>query len=111
VNDIFAHIMQIRPVKVTVAFRELAEGALWRCDGGEPAPAALLTCDFRRGRPPEQRARLAQALIDACVWVGRFPLAPRESGERKFARLDSYHRLIEEQSATTSLCITAKIAR
>jgi hypothetical protein len=27
----------------------------------------MLTCDIRRGRPPEQRAALAQALIDACV--------------------------------------------
>ena len=37
------------------------------CGDGEPEPAAMLTCDIRRGRPPEQRAALAQALIDACV--------------------------------------------
>src|SRR6266404_5953906 len=33
---------------------------------GVPEPAALLSCDIRRGRPSEQRAELAQALIDAC---------------------------------------------
>jgi len=38
--------------------------ALWR---RPPEPAACISCDVRRGRPPEQRAKLAQALIDACV--------------------------------------------
>jgi isoquinoline 1-oxidoreductase subunit alpha len=37
------------------------------CGAGEPEPAALLSCDIRRGPPPEQRAELAQALIDVCV--------------------------------------------
>jgi hypothetical protein len=27
----------------------------------------MIVCGVRRGRPPEQRAELAQALIDACV--------------------------------------------
>jgi len=66
-GDIFAHIMQTTPGKVTVAFRELAEGGVWHCGDGEPQAAAMLTCDIRRGRPPEQRAKLAQAFIDACV--------------------------------------------
>ena len=59
--------MQTTPDLVTVAFRELGEGGVWCCSAGEPEPAALLSCDIRRGRPPEQRAELAQALIDACV--------------------------------------------
>jgi phenylpyruvate tautomerase PptA (4-oxalocrotonate tautomerase family) len=66
-GDIYAHIMQTAPDLVTVAFRELGEGSVWRCGTGEPEPAALISCDVRRGRPPEQRAELAQALIDACV--------------------------------------------
>jgi phenylpyruvate tautomerase PptA (4-oxalocrotonate tautomerase family) len=66
-GDIFARIMQTTPDMVTVAFRELSEGGVWRCGNGEPEPAALLMCEIRRGRPPEQRAELAQALIDACV--------------------------------------------
>jgi phenylpyruvate tautomerase PptA (4-oxalocrotonate tautomerase family) len=66
-GDIFARIMQTTPDMVTVAFRELGEGGVWRCSAGEPEPAALLSCDIRRGRPPEQRAELAQALIEACV--------------------------------------------
>ena len=40
---------------------------MWRCGAGAPEPAAQLSCDIRRGRSPEQRAELAQALIDACV--------------------------------------------
>ena len=66
-GDQFARIMQTTPDMVTVAFRELGEGGVWRCGAGQPEPAALLSCDIRRGRPPEQRAELAQALIDACV--------------------------------------------
>jgi phenylpyruvate tautomerase PptA (4-oxalocrotonate tautomerase family) len=66
-GDIYAHIMQTAPDLVTVAFRELGEGSVWCCGTGEPEPAALISCDVRRGRPPEQRAELAQALIDACV--------------------------------------------
>ena len=63
----YALIMQTKPELVTVAFRELGEGGVWCCTAGEPEPAALLSCDIRRGRPPEQRAELGQALIEVCV--------------------------------------------
>ena len=66
-GDQYARIMQTTPELVTVAFRELGDGGVWCCGTGEPEPAALLSCDIRRGRPAEQRAELAQALIDACV--------------------------------------------
>jgi phenylpyruvate tautomerase PptA (4-oxalocrotonate tautomerase family) len=66
-GDKYARIMQTKPDLVTVAFRELGEGGVWCCSAGEPEPAALISCDIRRGRPPQQRAELAQALIDACV--------------------------------------------
>jgi phenylpyruvate tautomerase PptA (4-oxalocrotonate tautomerase family) len=66
-GDQYARIMQTTPELVTVAFRELAQGGIWCCGTDEPEPAAVLSCDVRRGRPPAQRAELAQALIDACV--------------------------------------------
>ena len=66
-GDLYARIMQTTPDMVRVAFRELGEGGVWHCGAGEPEPAACISCDVRRGRPPEQRAKLAQALIDACV--------------------------------------------
>jgi phenylpyruvate tautomerase PptA (4-oxalocrotonate tautomerase family) len=66
IGRLFAEIMQTTPDLVDMTFRELGEGSLWR-GGGEPQPAAILSCDIRRGRPPEQRARLADALADACV--------------------------------------------
>jgi phenylpyruvate tautomerase PptA (4-oxalocrotonate tautomerase family) len=68
-GDTFARIMETTPDFVTVAFRELGEGGVWRCGAGEPEPAALLACDIRRGRPPGQRAELAEALIEACVQI------------------------------------------
>jgi phenylpyruvate tautomerase PptA (4-oxalocrotonate tautomerase family) len=64
---IYADVMQTASNKVTIAFRELEEGSLWRCGVGEPTTAAVLMCDIRRGRPAEQRARLAEALVAACV--------------------------------------------
>jgi phenylpyruvate tautomerase PptA (4-oxalocrotonate tautomerase family) len=63
----YARIMQTTSDLVTVAVRELGEGGVWCCSAGEPGPAALLSCDIRRGRAREQRAELAQALIDVCV--------------------------------------------
>jgi phenylpyruvate tautomerase PptA (4-oxalocrotonate tautomerase family) len=66
-GDSYARIMQTTSELVTVAFRELGDGGVWGCGGGEPEPAALISCDIRRGRLPQQRAELAQALIDACV--------------------------------------------
>jgi phenylpyruvate tautomerase PptA (4-oxalocrotonate tautomerase family) len=57
----YARFMQTTPDMVTVTFRELGEGGVWRCRAGEPEPAAVLSCDIRRGRPPKQRAELAEA--------------------------------------------------
>lgn len=66
-GDIYADVMQTTPDLVDVTFRELKEGNVWRCAEAGPVPAAVLTCDIRRGRPAEQRARLAEALMAACV--------------------------------------------
>jgi phenylpyruvate tautomerase PptA (4-oxalocrotonate tautomerase family) len=66
-GELYARIMETNPGRVRVAFRELPEGSLWHCGEGEPKPGAVLLCDVRRGRSPEQRAELAQALVDACV--------------------------------------------
>src|SRR5580658_3535300 len=66
-GDLYAEIMQTTPDLVDVTFRELGEGGVWRCRAGEPSPAAVLSCEIRRGRPPEQRTRLAEALHSACV--------------------------------------------
>src|SRR5580704_3658559 len=66
-GNIYADVMQTTPNKVAIAFRELETGSLWLCGAGEPTPAAVIMCDIRRGRPAEQRARLAEALVAACV--------------------------------------------
>ena len=65
-GDHYARIMQTTPDMVRVSIRELGEGGVWHCGAGEPEPAACISCDVRRGRPPEQRLKLAQALVDAC---------------------------------------------
>ena len=63
---IYADLMQVNVRRISVAIRELKDG-VWRCTDDEPYAAALLMCDIRRGRSPEQRSKLAEALVDACV--------------------------------------------
>lgn len=67
-GDIYADVMQASVKRITVAIREL-DGGVWRCSETDPYPAALLMCDIRRGRPAEQRSRLAEKLIGACIDV------------------------------------------
>jgi len=61
--DLFADIMQTTQDKVVVGFNELSEGSLWRCSDDVLHPGAVLRCDIRRGRPPHQRACLAEASL------------------------------------------------
>lgn len=68
-GEIYAQTMQANVKRISVAIRELTGGGIWRCTEAEPYQAALLMCDIRRGRPAEQRARLAEALIGACVEI------------------------------------------
>jgi phenylpyruvate tautomerase PptA (4-oxalocrotonate tautomerase family) len=66
-GGLYAEIMQTTPTIVKVAFRELGADNLFRCgapDGGVE-PVVVGQCEIRRGRPTEQRARLAAALVAA----------------------------------------------
>jgi phenylpyruvate tautomerase PptA (4-oxalocrotonate tautomerase family) len=65
-GEIYADVMQASVKRISVAIREL-DGGVWRCTDDDPYPAALLMCDIRRGRPAEQRSRLAEALVGACI--------------------------------------------
>jgi phenylpyruvate tautomerase PptA (4-oxalocrotonate tautomerase family) len=60
----YARLMQTTPHRVSVGFRELTNGSLWRCADGDPVPGVVLMCDIRRGRPTEWREQLAVALLD-----------------------------------------------
>ena len=68
-GETYGRIMETSADRVTVAIRELPDGSLWHCSSEEPEPGAMLMCDIRQGRPAEQRAELALALIDACVEI------------------------------------------
>jgi phenylpyruvate tautomerase PptA (4-oxalocrotonate tautomerase family) len=68
-GGVYAEVMDTSPEIVTVAIRDLGEGGVWRCTGGEPVPSALLMCDVRRGRPVETRAELCRRLVAACEEV------------------------------------------
>jgi phenylpyruvate tautomerase PptA (4-oxalocrotonate tautomerase family) len=63
----YADAMQTTPDLVNVAFRELGEGNIWNCGSNPPRPSAVLSCEIRRGRPPEQRERLGKALMAVLV--------------------------------------------
>jgi phenylpyruvate tautomerase PptA (4-oxalocrotonate tautomerase family) len=67
-GTLYAEIMQTSPGIVKIGFRELGEENLFRCgtsDGGVE-PVVVGQCDIRRGRPAEQRATLAAAIVAAC---------------------------------------------
>ncbi len=68
-GEIYSRHMQSNINRLTVSIRELGAGGIWRCGDEDPRPAALLMCDIRRGRSPEQRAELARLLIDACTEI------------------------------------------
>src|SRR4051812_30997596 len=66
---LYAEMMETSPSIVKVSFRELGEENLFRCgapDGGVE-PVVVGQCDIRRGRPTEQRAALATAIVGACA--------------------------------------------
>jgi phenylpyruvate tautomerase PptA (4-oxalocrotonate tautomerase family) len=65
-GQIYSEHMQASIRRISVAIRELEDG-VWRCTEEEPYRAALLMCDIRSGRPAHQRARLAEALVAACI--------------------------------------------
>jgi phenylpyruvate tautomerase PptA (4-oxalocrotonate tautomerase family) len=68
IGVLYAEVMQTSASIVKVAFRELGEDNLYRCnDVGSPQPVAVIMCDIRRGRPPAQREQLATALVAACA--------------------------------------------
>ena len=65
-GEIYSSQMNASPNRISIAIRDLGEGGLWRCSADDPRPAAILMCDIRAGRPPEQRAELARLLVEAC---------------------------------------------
>ena len=68
VGRLYAAVMLTRPGIVKVAFRELGADNLFRCtDDGPAEPVVVVMCDIRRGRPAEQRARLAAAITGAAT--------------------------------------------
>lgn len=64
---LYADTMQTRPALVNVGFRELGPDNLFRQIDDALVPAAVIHCDVRRGRAPEQRQALAAGLVAACA--------------------------------------------
>lgn len=64
-SHLYAEVMGTAPDVVSIAFRELGENGVLRMGPhGRPAPAIVVTCDIRSGRPPETRLRFADGLAD-----------------------------------------------
>jgi phenylpyruvate tautomerase PptA (4-oxalocrotonate tautomerase family) len=65
ISHLYAHAMGTARDIVSVAFRELGENGVLRPGrDGRPAPAIVVTCDIRAGRPTETRLHLAEALAE-----------------------------------------------
>src|SRR5919197_3811365 len=62
---VYADVIETNPERVTVAIRALGEnGVLRTAADGSPEPVVMVQADIRRGRPPEQRARLGEAIAE-----------------------------------------------
>ncbi|BCZ83440.1 hypothetical protein PTKU46_60600 [Paraburkholderia terrae] len=70
-SETYARIMSVDIRRISVAIRELGEGSVWRIPeaDGEPVAVSLMMLDIRRGRPPELRMQLAEALCAHCVEI------------------------------------------
>ena len=64
-GNIYAELMQTTFTLVHVTFGESGEGNVSSCRSETPRPAAVLSLEIRAGRPPEQRDRLADAVLAA----------------------------------------------
>jgi len=67
--ETYAEMMDLEIERITVAIRELGDGAIWRVLEGELKPVSMLMCDIRRGRSAEHRMRVAQALCQECIEI------------------------------------------
>jgi len=67
----YAEMMSVDIRRISVAFRELGEGGVWRMPdpAQPPVPVSLMMLDIRKGRPPELRMALAKALCAHCIEV------------------------------------------
>jgi phenylpyruvate tautomerase PptA (4-oxalocrotonate tautomerase family) len=93
-GEIYAEQMQADVRRISIAIRELGEGGLWRCSAEDPHPAMLLMCDIRRGRPAEQRARLAEALVKCCREILGVELARINVEFTQHAGDEMYHPML-----------------
>ena len=73
----YARVMETNPERVTVAFRELGENGVVRIGpDGALETVVMVNCDVRRGRPPEQRERLGDAVAGPARGRARLAAAP-----------------------------------
>src|ERR1700758_3594365 len=70
-SETYARVMYVDIRRISVAIRELGEGSVWRIPeaDGEPVAVSLMMLDIRRGRPPELRMQLAEALCAHCIEI------------------------------------------
>ena len=92
-GQIYSEHMRASIRRISVAIRELDDG-VWRCTEGEPYRSALLMCDIRRGRPSEQRAKLAEALVAACIELLDLKLEQINVEFTQHAGDEMYHPLL-----------------
>ena len=68
-GTVYAEVMETELETITVIVHDGGAGTVWRCTAARPVPGALLMCDIRRGRPPEQRRRLCERMLLVCEEV------------------------------------------
>ena len=70
-SETYAKMMSVDIRRISVAIRELGDGAVWRITetGADPVPVSVMMLDIRRGRSPGLRMELAKALCAHCIEI------------------------------------------
>ena len=66
---LYADVMQTQSWRPNVGIRELGPDNLFRLGSDGPEPVTMVLVEIRRGRPLDDRLKLAHGIVDICTEV------------------------------------------
>jgi phenylpyruvate tautomerase PptA (4-oxalocrotonate tautomerase family) len=91
---LYAEVMRTQLWRPNVGIAELGSDNLFHLGENELEPIVMVLCETRRGRPDDDRLKLAHGIVDICVDVLR---VPRRSVMVEFT-LHTGHEIVRDGS-------------
>jgi phenylpyruvate tautomerase PptA (4-oxalocrotonate tautomerase family) len=91
---LYAEVMQTELWRPNVGIAELGSDNLFHLGENELEPIVMVLCETRRGRPDDDRLKLAHGIVDICVDILR---VPRRSVMVEFT-LHTGHEIVRDGS-------------